>query len=320
MATAIVALAGIAIWGALRSRADFMAKAPLNESLLVLQIFIAAVAIMALVLSAVVAERRNYETALETAKNELEVKVSKRTEQLAERIRIQQRTQEDLRQLSARLLGAQDEERRRIARDLHDSTGQLLTALAINLTMVGDEARGTNPHVDKKVAESIAMAKEISQEVRTISYLLHPPALDEMGLATALQWYVDGFEERSKIKVSLAVPESPERLERDLETALFRVVQECLTNIHRHSGAKTAAIRMEREENRVKLVVEDHGHGMPEGAMDRIAGTGLAGLGLRGMRERVNRFGGEIRMTSNSNGTRIEVTVPARVTLPEGQG
>jgi signal transduction histidine kinase len=146
-----------------------------------------------------------------------------------------------LRDLSGRLLQMQDEERRRIARELHDSAGQLITAIGLNLSIVG-ASDNLSPAASKAVAEAVVLGEELSREIRTMSYLLHPPLLDEAGLASALQWYVSGFGERSNIKVTLHLPPELPRLSSELEISIFRIVQEALTNVYRHSGSPTARV------------------------------------------------------------------------------
>jgi PAS domain S-box-containing protein len=216
------------------------------------------------------------------------------------------RAEEALRILSGQLLKTQDEERRRIARELHDSAGQILAALSMNLTPLASENGKLPPGAVKSIQESVGFVKELSNQLRTISHLLHPPLLDEVGLASALRLFLEGFEERSKIKVNFDIPTNFERLPPELETALFRVVQECLTNIHRHSGSRVAAIRVTRDGNEVKLEVRDQGKGMPSG------GNGshkTVGVGIQGMRERIKQFGGRFEIRFDKNGTTVVATV-----------
>jgi PAS domain S-box-containing protein len=222
--------------------------------------------------------------------------------------------EESLRDLSARLLQIQDEERRRFARELHDSAGQLLAALSMNLTSMKaetDRAKAAN-----LVKESLVLVGELSREVRTISYLLHPPLLDELGLSSALRGYVDGFAERSKIKVHLEIPRDFGRLPRELETAIFRVVQECLTNIHRHSGSPVARIFISRTEKDIRVEVQDRGKGMLVAKRPEIGTTGKAGVGIRGMQERIRQFGGtfQIGAQNDGSGTVIVARLPVEDT------
>src|SRR5580692_5718342 len=170
---------------------------------------------------------------------------------------------ENLRELSGRLQQIRDEERRQIARELHDSVGQLLAALGMNIAIVQPQSDKLDSAGARAISENAAMVEQISREIRTISHLLHPPLLDAAGLASALRWYVDGFSERSKIKVDLGIPEEFGRLSDEMEIAIFRMVQECLTNIHRHSGGTSAEIRMYEDDHQVLVVVQDEGKGIP---------------------------------------------------------
>jgi PAS domain S-box-containing protein len=217
------------------------------------------------------------------------------------------RAEEALRTLSGQLLKTQDEERRRIARELHDSAGQILAALSMNLTPLASENGKLPPNAVKAIQESVGFVKELSNELRTISHLLHPPLLDEVGLSSALRLFLEGFEERSKIKVNLDIPGNFERLPPELETAIFRVVQECLTNIHRHSGSRVAAIRVTRDENEVKVEVRDQGKGMPSGGNSSHK---KVGVGIQGMRERIKQFGGRFEIRSDKKGTTVVASVP----------
>jgi signal transduction histidine kinase len=236
--------------------------------------------------------------------------------QLGDRVR--ERTGEldaanlSLRKLSARLLQSQDDERRRIARELHDSIGQTLAALSMNLSGVrADIDRLTKTRDTLTDSESLVL--EMSKEVRTISHLLHPPLLDEAGLSSALRWYVDGFAQRSKLTVDLDCPDDFGRLPREVETA-FRVVQECLTNIHRHSGSPEAKIRLRHFDNEVVVEVEDKGKGIPADKLDQMASVGIPGVGITGMRERVRQLGGNLEISSSSTGTTIVARLPVSET------
>jgi len=216
---------------------------------------------------------------------------------------------ESLRDLSARLLRVQDDERRRIARDLHDSTGQALTALKMELAGIERELAARNPQLALRLAASIADARQISDELRTISYLLHPPLLDELGLGSALRWYAEGFEKRSGIRVHLEL-DNPTRLAPEMEVTLFRVAQESLINVHRHSGSATAIIRLSATRDRIVLQVEDQGRGIPRELLAAIPSGVTLGVGLRGMRERVQDFGGELEITSSERGTEVKAAIP----------
>jgi signal transduction histidine kinase len=259
------------------------------------------------------AGRRNYlrlgraHEMLLKSRTQLKFRVRQRTAQL-------QQSNGDLRDLSVRLLRVQDDERRRIARDLHDSTGQALTALKLELAGIERELAVRNPQIARRLSSAIENARLISDELRTISYLLHPPLLDELGLGSALRWYVDGFGKRSGIAVQLDF-RGQGRLAPELETTLFRVVQECLINIHRHSGSATASIRFSQERG-IVLEVEDEGRGMtPEELTDISSGAAL-GVGLRGMRERIKDFGGEMEILSSGHGTIVKAVIPAESSQP----
>jgi signal transduction histidine kinase len=249
--------------------------------------------------------RRRREEALWAAQKELGEAVKERTVEL-------DRTNQNLRELSARLMQLQDDERRRIARELHDSVGQMLAALGMNLAAVGSDIERLTKAANT-VNDSAALVQELSREVRTISHLLHPPLLDEAGLASALHWYVDGFAERSKIKVDLEVPDDFGRLARESETAIFRTVQECLTNIHRHSESPTARIRIAASDGYVCVEVEDRGKGIPPEKQFEMASTGTPGVGIRGMRERLRQLGGNLDIHSNGKGTLIVARLPVAV-------
>ena len=242
--------------------------------------------------------RRRRENLLWSEQAELEEAVQQRTVEL-------DRTNQNLRELSARLLQLQDDERRRIARELHDSVGQMLAALGMNLAAVGADIERFIK-VGKTVNDSAALVQDLSKEVRTISHLLHPPLLDEAGLASALRWYVDGFAQRSKIKVDLKFPADFGRLPRESETAIFRtILQECLTNIHRHSGSSIATIRIAASDNQVQVEVEDRGKGISPEKQSEMASTGIPGVGIRGMRERLRQLGGSLDIHSDGKGTLI---------------
>ncbi len=215
-----------------------------------------------------------------------------------------------LRELSGRLLHLQDEERRRLARELHDSTGQTLAALQMTLTLILQRAQGGDEETAKLLEEAVEMGSQVVKEIRTLSYLLHPPLLDEAGLTSALSWYVDGLTQRSKLKIDLQIASDLGRLSQDQEIAIFRVVQECLTNIHRHSGSSTAKIDIKRTPSEICLTVADTGSGIPE--KDPAAnGTGkTAGVGIRGMRERVRDLGGHMQIRPSNPGTIVEANFP----------
>ena len=208
-----------------------------------------------------------------------------------------------------RLMKAQDEERRRIARELHDSAGQTLTVVGMGLAQLIEKAERLLPELARDGKAIEEMVQQLHREIRTTSYLLHPPLLDESGLASALNWYVEGLAERSHIAVTLDVADNVGRLPTDLELAIFRLVQECLTNIHRHSGSKTALIRVARDEDSVRTEVRDQGKGMSPERVLEIQSHG-SGVGIMGIRERIRQFHGEMRIESNGSGTAVIVTIP----------
>ncbi|HKS75240.1 MAG TPA: sensor histidine kinase [Terriglobales bacterium] len=249
--------------------------------------------------------RRRREDALWAAQLELGEAVKERTTEL-------DRTNQSLRELSARLMQLQDDERRRIARELHDSVGQMLAALGMNLAAVGADIERLTKTANT-VNDSAALVQELSQEVRTISHLLHPPLLDEAGLASALRWYIAGFAQRSKINVELEIPPSFSRLARESETAIFRIVQECLTNIHRHSESATAKIRIATSNSHIWIEVEDRGKGISPEKQSEMAASGTPGVGMRGMRERLRQLGGSLEIRSNGRGTLIVAQLPVEV-------
>jgi PAS domain S-box-containing protein len=220
------------------------------------------------------------------------------------------RAEEALRTLSGQLLHTQDEERRRIARELHDSAGQILAALSMTLTPLESENGKIPPRAAKAIKESLGLIKDLSNQVRTIAHLLHPPLLDEIGLSSALRLFLEGFGERSKIKVALAISHNFERLPQELETAIFRIVQECLTNIHRHSGSQIAKISITRRDGQVRVEVADRGRGIPPKKQKAMDSGGTPGVGIRGMRERVRQLGGTLDINSGSQGTVIVARIP----------
>ena len=240
-----------------------------------------------------ISARKQMEEDLARSYNELESQVELRT--LA------------LRTLSNRLMHLQDEERRRIARELHDSVGQYLTAIAINLDLL---ARPEGQSRSALIGESRQLINHSLSEIRTLSHLLHPPLLDETGLASAAQWYVEEFARRSGIAVEVDLPPL-ERLPANIEMTLFRVLQESLNNIHRHSQSTRAQVRIGCDAEQVTLEVRDFGHGMQADRLERFknSGTGV-GVGLAGIRERVAELGGDLDISSDSSGTTVRVSVP----------
>src|ERR1700719_2781953 len=216
-----------------------------------------------------------------------------------------------LRQLSARLLKLQDEERRRIARDLHDTTGQKIAVLSMTLDRLAKLVDTRKLDVKDALTESRDVVAKIGEEIRTLSYLLHPPLLDECGLASAVLWYAEGFKKRSGIHLSVSIDEELVRLTSDAETALFRVLQESLTNVHRYSGSPSAEIRIFQSPSKVHLEIVDHGKGVKAGTeRSSFAGAPTLGVGIPGMRERIRQLGGQLEVEFSNEGTRVYATLP----------
>jgi PAS domain S-box-containing protein len=240
--------------------------------------------------------QREAREALRSNQERLESEVAKRTAAL--------------RQLSAHLIRAQDEERRRLARELHDSMGQYLAAMSMSLAAIVADT----PSIDRKRSDDLQNVIQLClSETRTLSHLLHPPLLDEVGLTSAMKWFVEEFGKRSGIRVTLS-SECRHRLPTPIETMLFRVVQEALTNIHKHSGSPTAEVSLKSADADVVLEVNDQGKGMPKELLERVGNRGsIAGVGLAGMRERVSEIGGDFRVQSGPQGTSIRVSIPVTV-------
>ena len=221
-----------------------------------------------------------------------------------------------VRNLSARLLRVQEEERRRLARELHDSTGQTLTALKLELAAL--EERLQFQHSGPQgIGPALALAEQALCEIRTMSYLLYPPLLEETGLCGAARWFVEGFARRSKIQVRLHLP-SVGRLSRSSEIALFRVLQESLTNVFRHSNSPAADIRLDRAQASVTLDVQDYGKGIPAGLLHQFEHQGSGtGVGLVGMRERIQELGGDLQIMSGHAGTLVRAIMPVGSAVPD---
>ncbi len=244
---------------------------------------------------------------------------SKVTRDFTERMRAQrsleeskqklQASEKSLRQLSLHLLRTQDEERRRIGREIHDSLGQYLAVLKMKLDSMSFSSATT-----EETAECADLVEECVKEVRTISYLLYPPMLEEMGLKSAILWYLDGFSKRSGIETTFDAPEEFARLSRDAELVLFRVLQESLTNVQRHSGSTTADILISLTDDAVILQVADRGKGVPRAILEQGSQDwmGSLGVGLRGMSERLRQLGGALDVSSDESGTQVRATVPLR--------
>jgi signal transduction histidine kinase len=180
----------------------------------------------------------------------------------------------------------------------------------MNLSVLELEASPNNPDLAKALSDNGMIVRQISTELRTLSYLLHPPLLDEMGLQSALRWYVEGFGQRSNIKVNLELQDDLGRLPREMEIALFRITQECLTNIHRHSESETAFVQLCGSDGRIALAIKDEGKGLAPDKLINIASLGGFGVGIRGMQERVKNLGGELEIRSDATGTEIKVVIP----------
>ncbi|HMW02238.1 MAG TPA: PAS domain-containing sensor histidine kinase, partial [Acidobacteriota bacterium] len=215
-----------------------------------------------------------------------------------------------LQELTARLLKLQDEERRRIARELHDVTAQNISAISLNLAYLQKCLNLDDERPARAISESIELAEQVLKEIRTLSYVLHPPLLDQSGLVPALQWYIDGFSRRSGVAVDFKVMTEIERLDPEIETTLFRVVQEGLTNVYRHSGSSSARIRLLRDGDFIKLQIKDQGKGI---SFDEAsAEPQLPGVGIPGMRQRIRQIGGQLELISSPKGTVVTAIVPIK--------
>jgi PAS domain S-box-containing protein len=252
-------------------------------------------------------ELRESEARYRTLADNLDIQVQFRTQELEKR-------NSELRDLSRRLMEFQDQERRHIARELHDSAGQSLAALGLQLSLISEIAKKNPAQLAKDVEYAEELVRHLTQEIRTTSYLLHPPLLDETGISSALSWYVQGLTERSSLAIDLKIPDNFGRLSSQIELFIFRLVQECLTNIHRHSGSKTALIRIERDENTLQIKIEDRGKGMSPERLTEIQSQGT-GVGIRGMRERVRHLRGDLVIESNDFGTKVYATLPLTTSL-----
>jgi len=262
------------------------------------------VTLLSAVRSALLARRRQYEVRDHLRERAKAEEALQRAHDALESL-VEQRTAA-LRRLSVKLLRVQDEERRRIARELHDSLGQDLTAAKICIDMLMQEGQADSPHLN----EARHLVDRCIADTRTLSHLLHPPLLDEAGLASAAKWYVEGFGQRSGILTQLDLPEHIHRMPARMETALFRILQEALTNVHRHSGSRAVQVRIAIENCRVILTVRDFGMGVPREILQRFWKTGSVGVGLAGIRERLKELGGILEIESNLDGTLLRATIP----------
>ena len=222
----------------------------------------------------------------------------------------------DVQTLSRSLMHVQDEERRHIARELHDSAGQTLAVLNMSLGKLMQLTKQSDVPVVNQITEAQTILKQLTQEIRTTSYLLHPPLLDEVGLAAALKWYVEGVRERSGLDITLNLPDSVDRFAREAELVIFRIVQESLTNIHRHSGSRSATIGIAVSEDAISVQVADRGKGMSLEKLSDIQ-SNASGVGIRGMRERVRQLGGQMTIQSNDSGTTVAVALPVTLVVPQ---
>ena len=262
-------------------------------------------------------ERQRAEAALRKAHDELEVRVMQRTQQLSQalerlqsEVSVREQAETDLRQLSLRLMTLQDEERRHIARDLHDTVGQTLAAVKMSIALI-KQINGSPAALHPLIDDLDALADEALQEVRTTSYLLHPPLLDEAGIAPAATWFVEGFARRSGIQVDCEIPDKMQRPSRDYELVLFRILQESLTNVHRHSQASAAAVRLRCTSDNIELEIRDNGRGIPKERLQGLNGSAsTSGVGITGMRERVLKLGGKLQIHALNPGTAILASLP----------
>jgi len=264
-----------------------------------------AATMISVVKSAVSARRRQYEIRDHLHERELSEEALRNARDILESV-VEERTAA-LRRLSAQLLRVQDAERRRIARELHDSLGQYLAAIKMNVNIAA-LARGGD---DDGLGDIRQLIDQAIAETRTLSHLLHPPSLDTSGLASAATWYVEGFGKRSGIKTSLTIPEDLNRLAESVETALFRIMQEALTNVHRHSGSAAVEITLTVDETLATLVIRDFGKGIAQDVLQGFTNSGTnVGVGLAGIRERVKELGGSLEIRSSSAGTIVQAAIP----------
>src|SRR5215472_12794483 len=237
------------------------------------------------------------------AKVRIFVELHRKTRQLSD-------SEKSLRTLSLHLLRSQDEERRRIGRDIHESLGQTLVAIKMGLDSLASSFPTGNGEASQQVAECCRLAEEAIKETRTISHLMYPPMLDELGLKSAIAWYLDGFAERSATSTTFNVSADFGRLTPEAELAMFRILQESLTNVHRHSCNRTADVRLFRKAGMACLEVIDHGKGSPPNVVGNDQEVSALGVGLRGMEERVRQLGGKLEISSTTHGTQVVAEVP----------
>ena len=264
------------------------------------------VTLISAVRTALIARRRQYELRDHLRERSAAEEALRRAHDALESL-VEHRTAA-LRRLSVKLLTVQDEERRRIARELHDCLGQDLTAAKISLDMLAQECEVQSSHL----RDARTLVDRSISDTRTLSHLLHPPLLDEAGFISAAKWYVEGFGQRSKITTRLDLPEHIHRLPRRTEVALFRILQEALTNVLRHSGSRAVDVQVTANNAAVVLTVQDFGTGMPREVLDRFWKTGNVGVGLAGIRERLKELDGVLEIHSNLDGTVLKATIPVR--------
>jgi signal transduction histidine kinase len=244
-----------------------------------------------------------------SGQNGAATEIAKQTAELQAQVAQRKLAEASLVELTGRLLQLRDEEQRRMARELHDGVGQLLVAMSMNYGKALAE-KHLSPVAAKALSENRALLAQVSREIRTISHLLHPPLLDEVGLAPGVREFLEGFAERSRMQVRFEIAEDFGRLPRDLETALFRIVQEGLTNVHRHSESRTVTIRIVRSSDEVSVAIADAGRGMAQQQVFEIEAGRSSGLGLRGMRERIRQLGGTFEINSTNKGTVVIARLP----------
>jgi signal transduction histidine kinase len=316
---AVLATGGVVYWFVNRGEL-FLLSNPVSRR--ELHGLIACILVCPVLIALGEANRRK-QLQLNEAQDTLEQRVKKRTAELSQaltdlesEVRTRESAEEQLRRLSVRLMRVQDEERRRMARDLHDSAGQTLAALKMSIDLLKQEIPET-PEITRALLDLDSLTDEALQEIRTTSYLLHPPLLDESGFCSAARWFVEGFTKRSGIRVQCEIPEAIERLSDNVEMVLFRILQESLTNVHRHSGATEAMVTLLRREKEVVLRVSDNGRGIPEERLKAFEESKCnVGVGIAGMRERVRELGGKLAVHSGHSGTTISVALSNPRTLP----
>ena len=313
IATALLGTAGVVYWFVDPRKSFTISDVPEIHQLL-------GCIIVCAVLVALGETSRQKRLQITISRDLLENRVQERTTALSEALKQRETAEEQLRALTIQLMAIQDDERRRIARDLHDSAGQTLSAM--KMTLAGLQQGGSDVNKRERLMDDLnALTDEALKEIRTTSYLLHPPLLDECGLGSAARWFVDGFTKRSGIQIECDIPEEMERLPENVELALFRILQEALTNVHRHSGATRAGVSLRSDASGLTLQVHDNGKGVSEEKLSRLRETNNStGVGLAGMRERVRELGGKMEIESGAAGTRISFVVLKKKTFQANAG